>query len=101
MPVFEYIYFQVYITIMAISPCSSLEKSMSTETFKDVCEVCHKAVLTAGGVGTADQVQECTEYKDIETGEVHTLCLPHAKEWRRADNAAAEAELAYWDEDED
>ena len=91
MPVFEYIYFQVYITIMAISPCSSLEKSMSTETFKDVCEVCHKAVLTAGGVGTADQVQECTEY---------TLCLAHEREWRRADGAAAEAELAYWgDED--
>lgn len=74
---------------------------MSTETFQDLCEVCHKAVLTAGGVGTADQVQECTEYKDIETGEVHTLCLPHATEWRRADVAAAVAELAYWDEDED
>lgn len=73
---------------------------MSTDTFEDVCEVCHKAVLADGGVGSAQEVQECTEYVDPETGEVHTLCLPHATEWRRADNAAAREELAYWgDED--
>lgn len=73
---------------------------MSTETFQDVCEVCRRAHRADGYAGPGDEVQECVEYRDVETGEVHTLCLPHATEWRRADNAAAREELAYWgDED--
>lgn len=72
---------------------------MSTDTFEDVCEVCRKA-YRADGLAGDPPVVVCEDYRDIETGEVHTLCLPHATEWRRADNAAAREELAYWgDED--